>query len=335
MGTVSVTIPAGTYLAETQEEANAMALAEACAQVAALRDDEPCETVFEASITISSRTREGAPELVGCEEFGTPSVPPRFYRRVEESGSLWSEFSQNFVGDCSGDPQSTTTVVYGSHRQYDPDTGAVSFGGVTTLNGSPVGAYQTTCDVLGSAICHADPPEETVGTVDSTTQCRKTATGTCCQELTGLGSIVYSYQGFGEQFKNLSDEDLEADAIARFRTANPYGAWVECATLESTPSVNPLACSPSEYEVRTAGRTWFYQESETKVEVSGLTPGTEYLFRFEITRTDLDTLASVVSGYIDVQQVADGAGEITDEFAVPVTAGYRYEITDIVGSVVP
>jgi alpha-tubulin suppressor-like RCC1 family protein len=43
MGTISATVPAGSFFAATQEEANALALAEACAQVAELRAASPCE----------------------------------------------------------------------------------------------------------------------------------------------------------------------------------------------------------------------------------------------------------------------------------------------------
>jgi hypothetical protein len=333
--TITVTIPAGTdeFNSSTLAEANAAALAEACAQAAALRALTPCQEV-EASIILSSKTVTGEASLIGCAEFAA-STPPRYYRRAEESGSLWADFSQSFVEDCSGTPQSTTTVIYGSFVQYDPDTGVPSQGGLTTLNtgggANPVVGYTVTCGPFEDCpICH-DPVGDGVNCIASiaspTVAHRTNQPGTCCQELTVLSSVLYSYNNFGEQTKTLSDEDTEADAITRLLAANPFGGWVECASFTS-PNETPISCSPTTYTERVA-RTFNYTKSQNKVEISGLTPGVEYLVSAEITRTDLATMVSEVSAYYQFQDVATGGGTLSDEFDTPIAVGYSHEITNV------
>lgn len=338
---ISYTVPENTFFRTTKLAANQAAMQSACEHADALRDATPCVTGFAGVVTIFAKTRAGNPALIGCEEF-IPSSPPNYYRIALESGSLWADFSQAFVADCSGFGESTTTIAYGSFLQYDGTSGVATQGGVTTIQvggnpPEPVVGYTVTCQPFGPDVkCHnPDDAPDVISSINSAVQCqRANQPSVCCQQLTPLGGVQYSYRNFGTQFKTLLDQDLEEDAIQRFRNANAYGDWVECIELPFTPSPTPISCCPTSYQQRTDGREFAYQESLGRVEISDLTPGVEYQFLLEITRTDLATAETVVSGTIAIVDVANFAGQITGEFTMPVNVGFAYKITNAQGSFV-
>jgi hypothetical protein len=325
------TVEAGRYDSPaSQAHADALALAAAQAEADAARADSPCLLIV--GITISARTRSGTASLVGCPEFGTPSSPDRYYREAHWEGYSDSRWSGSFGSNCNS-VVPLDHAVYDGHRHYDPVTGVVTLSGQNTFNGVPV-STGTDCGHPPDEGCGGQVPigfgTITRGEILSPTHYRAIDDPSyCCTRTAPLGSILYSIEYEGLRDKTLDDEDLESDAIERFRNANPYGAWEEVATLTAVPSPTPLSCCPTSYRQRTSGRDIAYEESDAKVDVSGLAPDAQYRISVEITRTDLVTSESIISGYQEIEETANGLGQISEEFTMPVTVGYGYEITNV------
>lgn len=95
---VSVTISAGEFFATTQEEANALALASACALAADQRILNPCG---EPALSVSLLSSWMEPGLIGFEEFTDISTPPKKYKQRNVDGNMqMKDYWQ--TADCNG-----------------------------------------------------------------------------------------------------------------------------------------------------------------------------------------------------------------------------------------
>lgn len=328
--TITVTIEAGDprFNSATLEEANALALAAACEEAAELRGLTPCTVPdgVQADVVLYQRTRSGQATLIGCLEY-IESTPPRYYRRAEWAGTLVNNCTGAFDGNCSAIVNVTSCTNTG-FRQLDAVTGALTLGGANICNGNTIGTG-TDCSVPSSQGCETLDGGElaTEVTITSPTTLTRTEMEVCCITRTILGSIQFSCRATGTQTKTLSDEDTEDDAIVRFRNANPWGSFAVCES-----GVSPLLdinCGPSSYTQRTSGNSFTFQESENRVEITGLTPLANYVVSVYFHRTDLSTMIETFDSIYEIAEAADGSGEISDEFPTPQTVGYSYRISNL------
>jgi hypothetical protein len=122
---ISVTIPAGdsrftSYV--SQDDADAQAMAQACAEVDALRAENPCSTT--ASISRACRSKSGSGEKVGTESFNGDG---RKFRTKTVTGSMdVVSIYENQI--CDVDSCTSEAGLSFSHAVH-PDGGSPTFSG--------------------------------------------------------------------------------------------------------------------------------------------------------------------------------------------------------------
>jgi hypothetical protein len=323
---ISITVPAGTYSAEVgegdtvegkQAEVNATALADAQAQADAQRLTEPCVSLTpeEVPVTIiDCQYRTATAALVGCNEFGTPSSPPLYYRRLELTGSVVTRY---WDGDGCGpedgsDPNSyTVSCTNNKFLQHDPFTGTITTGGTTVCEG-PTGTSTDenpiSCDVSTAATC------DTVRTVQSTTVIIRESSGACCTQF----SLFYKEMSDTLTW-TLSDVDTEQDAIDR----SEFTEW----TGEACES------SSAYYEERT-GREFDIKQLQFKALLGSieipLLVGYTYEIQFSFSRRiygTSDSFLPFATGTLEI--LAASSTQTSDWIDVPNEVGFETKITAV------
>lgn len=234
----------------------------------------PCACCGVGGAVMSCRTRGGTATLIGCPEFGTPSVPPRSYRRTDGSGSHTSSLFSD--GGCTAPiGGSSVTCVATYWLQYDAVTGAITTGGNNTCNGVP-GPGITACAPPPANICW-----ETYTPISQTVWI-SVPTVNCCN----MGDGTWRKNGGTDHLTiTLSDEDTETDAISRL-LAGAGGTWSAYTQVGDGTGATCLAtsCCLAQYAQRTTGFTFAYGEAQFKAVMTLLDPTTAYVATFQVYR---------------------------------------------------
>lgn len=220
------------------------------------------------------------PTLVGHAEFGTASVPPILYRRMEAGGVVDATVN-SYNPWVDGDIH--TSHSYGWYN-HSGQTGASAIEttdkdtGVTTRNSY---VWQLTCSPCGVGGCGGSDQGGThlpeirpstaansgfVITKDTQTEINFIAQ-VGCKAYAGVYDEAWSeiVANSGMGYERLSDPDTEADAESRARSSASWSAWSATAPI-------------SKYQARTTDISW----SEILVKLKGpdggftATPGWPY-----------------------------------------------------------
>lgn len=208
---------------------------------------------FVGNFTPEFRGASGTATLIGFDEFIDASNPPKKYRRnTIAEGYNWCTFVDSF---CSGSAASFANDLNGD-AFFDPITGAETL--VPYFSGS----------TGGGGTCHVPPLLHTsdqdrfiydtnfMTLVSQTRLKRQFSTQPAC---TLFGFVNYVTAGGGGS-EELSEEDLEIDAIARFKLANPPGPW----------GPTPVDAF---YGARVSGISFPFGDAEFRVTGTGFAPG--------------------------------------------------------------
>lgn len=271
---ICVTTPAGTFTSSVSlAEANAAALAAACAQAAALREATPCLDPGSMVVTMDSQLREAT--LCGFSEFTDVSTPPKKYRRKSFTGTA----ANTQTVDCNGGAPIHSHQTHSGSCVYDAETCVVTSDAIyeNYLGGTPetavfVGSGPIPCGSYYSPlVCFVIETFRISGTF--------TGTAVCCPFFTdNLGNVSYHY-ATGQQTITLSEEDLEEDAIAR---------------------ATPVSGSPDNlaaYEPRTAF-TFDYQTVAIDFDFTDLSTGQDYRVTLPLTTENYGGGSPVVTSNI-------------------------------------
>lgn len=272
--------------------------------------------------TLKTSQSGGTATVCGISEYAFPSTPPKKYRTQTLSGSMTGciyvtacahpanggGYAQNWTGQFKysattcGTTNTQLETVFGSNG--DPTCGAsltplfVNSEGQTFSPGSAFGA-----------------PAQTNVSLPQTNAFNWI--GTC----TGPGGAPPNAIQNGQCLWTLSDEDLDADAIARLIAANPFPAFVTCAT--------PPTCALAGYQQRT-GFSFQYQACKFEITATGLVPNQRYCGQIEIWRRPYGVGSFVLFEKRTYNSDSDGAGNLTIDDNVPNDIGFESYATNAV-----
>ncbi len=251
--------------------------------------------------TLSCRTRGGTATLCGFSELTSPTTPPRKYRKCTNDQSTTITCS----GACGGSGSFTCTDSPNpTYPQYNKDT--CGFTGGVRLQCTDGFGYDTDCYDRFSPGCNIR---------FTTTQTSITpflTSGDACCGGTGCGNgLATSVSGS----ITISDEDTEADALARLM-AGSGGTWSSWSAGSSTTCL-------AQYQQRTTGFSFQYQEAQWRITASGLTPGKTYDTPIQYWRRTYGSGSYTLYSSVTASGAADGSGNLDIEGDVPNAIGYE------------
>ncbi len=270
-------------------------------------DDKPC-VIGELSCV----TAGGTACLCGIEEYTSPSSPPKKYRTQTLSGSMTCCIRP---GGCSGgittNPAAqraySGTYVFNASTCAETNTQETDYGQVPTNPGgytcySPSMSFDST---PGKNVTF-DPPC-TIGLTTVTTQTSQTYSGTGICE----SSAVFQAIQTGQFKKELSNEDTEDDAIARLMAGAGFHA------CSGTP------CCLAQWEARTTGFCFAYQDAIWTITVEELVPGKTYKVPVDFYDRPFGSGPYTKFEHRLVEGTADSFGVLVVSDYVPNQRGYQ------------
>ncbi len=228
--------------------------------------------------------------LCGYNEFVSPSTPPRRYRRLTQDNT--QNFTHYSFDTCSDSPDPRSCTLSGV-GQYDPDTCELVVTGSNNCGGVVLGPFLDSCGIKAT-----------------TTQTLSTQAmdGSPCCAAGIIASFRYtSVTGSAE----LDDEDTEDDAIRRLMSG---ASWGSC-------SGSP--CCLAQWEARTAGFCFAYQEAIWTVVASGLVPGKNYKIPVDFYDRVFGVGPYTLFQHLLVEVEADNFGNAVASGFVPNQRGYQ------------
>lgn len=232
------------------------------------------------SVSLDTVSRFYTPTLIGFSEYVDPSSPPRKYRTKTSTPSPGYRAVYSF--SCAG-------PLYGSDGGYRE--GYEQYNAMT-------GAFTTTARLKIRQTFGSEPPVAVISDIPTTfpttplvndAECTATSGKTFTQALAGTDCYYEFSTGLWYTFKNghaqrydLTDEDTEADAIAR-----------------ATPTVGTGAVASR--TARTTGFGFNLTTVEALLHCSNLRSEFLYRVRYDIKETNLTTSAVTLTPYeVDV-----------------------------------
>lgn len=273
-----------------------------CAQQA-----DPCGCSAYAC-TMECEYKNGSYILCGISEYTSPSTPPKKFRRQDLSGGF-QNCDFHFLaptGVCSGTPPAIASgnTTYTGACQYNKDTcGVVNTGLENT--GSASGGACVLPGITASVSAGCDPFSPYLTRINYTlAELRLSRTWTYVAGCTSYPNPngIDRLQ-FGESVvAQLSDEDTDADAIARANAViTDWSAGVSCELFTAFRSS------------RGAGSfSATYRSVRTRMTISSLTPGQFYTAEFKIFGRVFGATDWIYQYSIFVQFTATHAIETTD-----------------------
>ena len=153
----------------------------------------------------------------------------------------------------------------------------------------------------------ADPDSSIASTTTTKTDITINGSETCVK--TGSSPDVWS-DAQGATIEQLTNEDTESDAITRLLAGSSWSAWAGGIQL-------------AQYEQRTSGFSFAYQDAEYRARLAGLTPLTTYNADIQIYRRVYGTGAYVLYQVITISGTTDGGGNFSEIGSVPNDPGYQ------------
>lgn len=261
-------------------------------------DNNPCNC-GDCPAVIECRSRGGLLSLCGEPEFGTPSTPPRYYRRCTGGGSLVVEQG------CDGTGGTRTTTLSGSFRFNELCVASSDL----VVNDNGTLSPQNHCyDINGLSPL----------LIITETKTRRQAgiPDTLCRESAGVFTKFQSCDIFTQK----QDEDSEFNTISRFRTLNSFGLW------HVADGSCPDCCTAS-WQLRVSGRNFTYKEVEWRLKFPALEGGVHYQVRVDVERRVLGSSDDWVVMQTEVIEfLAAGTETIVDGGLLPNASGYETRV---------
>jgi hypothetical protein len=277
---------------------------------------------------VACRYRSGTGALCGIPEYVNPSTPPRYYRRQQYGGSAFDCEYSRLVCDGGDAFFHGLTQASGAY-QFDRLTCAVT-------NTQLVGRAALLHDLCTNAVLPTEfnfpyspppagyplqlPPDDGTGQDDYRTRTITRTTFLLDYDKGCIQSLVendWRRQWTGKITSTLSDEDTEADAIARVYP-NPDAGWSSYQTPASG------GCCTSRQTLRGAGQVSFqFKQVEFQVTGTGGYPGSIAQVSIPVYRRLIgDTAWTLWETLVYSPTIApDGTVSFTD--FVPMLSGYE------------
>lgn len=228
-------------------------------------------------------------------------------------------------GACVAPNITSGVLAYAGYCLYDADTCGLTS---ATTEASATSSPGPTCDTLtpgapGATGCTPFAP--------FTVRTDFTLTSTPTQNTWHYNAGCTLYPGFfyrklfGEDVTaTLSIEDTDDDAIARLLAGagGIWSSWTPVGDGTGGTCINYVCCL-ARYEERTTGFTFTYQESQYRVEKTGLIPSTLYYAHVEIWRRPFGSGSYVSFETLVVSGTTDGSGNLLIEGDVPNDIGFE------------
>lgn len=261
------------------------------------------------SCSLQYQTKSATATLCGYSEFASPSVPPKKYLTLSQSGGYQFDFSTDST--CSHASGPAIICNWAGACNYDANTCINNIGGTVDCGSGPT-------PYCGLA---ADDPGRV--TVSSPTNQHWDPTGACFYNGTGWGR----YSSLTVQV-NLTNEDTEDNAITRANAA--------IATWDSCIAIDPSYCSAYK-TVRGAGQfTLTYRTAQYRIYTTRNTPGQHYSVVINLQRKlhgTSDPFIDWATNTIDYIGVADPYVGIW--YQIPVDSGYEVAATSCTVTPIP
>lgn len=268
--------------------------------------------------TLKCATRGATLTLVGYPEF-VVSTPPRMYRHKAFSSTLIN---------CDGPPHTPPTCAsvsgvgrsdVGGFCQVNATTGVESNNTTSNIkNVITISCVDPGIGASGGTIaCSTVPVGKDIAlssALDPTILTATTLRGVSrsdCYPAGGTSGNDRKWIGGGFYNIDLSDEDLESDAIVRFQGSTSYSGFAVC----TAPS-----CCTAKYEQRTTSITFGYADAQWRVFQTSLTAGQLYYAHVPIYRRPYGTSPTwtlyqtlVTSGTTSVTGVLSIDGQVPND----------------------
>ena len=202
---------------------------------------------------------------------------------VNSFRDVWDLAQEYAAGSC------TPSAAVDNSKRYGKDDGSFAF----PLSGGTVIGAPT------------DPDSSLVTVTDSQTEHKQDGNASC------LLIEGYYWSAQGSIKDDLSVEDTEDDAIARLIADSDWSEW----------SPGGSGCL-AQWESRSSGTSFTYQEADWKVSASGLRPGSTWYVTVKMFRAPFGTDAYVPFQSLYTFGIVDGDGNLDIEGVVPNEKGY-------------
>ncbi len=245
-----------------------------------------CCSNVTANLTIACATKGGTAALVGYPEF-VPSSPPDLYRRKDFSSTLI-----NCDGPLHTPATCATTSTVGRSDvngfcQVNASTGAET--NSTTSNSKSVSTSSCADPGIGTSTgtipCSTVPVGKDIAptsALDPTVLTATTLRGVSRSDCYNTPTNDRKWIAGGFYNIDLSDKDLESDAISRLMANTSFGAFTNANFAANCIGSH---CCLAQYEARTVNTNFAYQISNVRMTLTGLTPLANYCVQFDIYRS--------------------------------------------------
>lgn len=282
-----------------------------------------CETIPTVAATLSCRTRGGTASLVGHSEWsGYESSPPKKYLNKDFGGTMHCKTWAHSGDPCSSLALDCVHALSGGCHYSAADGSVTIDNGLRTTTGPSdpsyctPGTYPLSCGGgMPGPLCTGYD----CGTITETTATLIVRTGT--EVCAWCGDAYADHSVTGSNSVILSIEDTEANAISRL-LSGMGGVWSGYAAGSSTTCL-------ADWQQRTTGFSFAYQESQFQIEKTGLLPDTSYAVTVDVMRQVFGTGSFELYQTITVAGETDGSGNLTiSDQDVPNLVGYETYVTN-------
>ena len=256
-------------------------------------------------VTLSTVSQSSTPTLIGFSELFSPSVPPRKYRR--KTG--WGDASRISRFDSCAGP-----TIQGSDRYLITGYDYYTVGGVLVTDNSHYTAWQDLSSYppttiiaewngLPSSFHDAAPINDLIWTFTDSPTLHSMVAYQCGYTTT----LAYSTPDGGVWIE-LSDEDMEADAIAR---------------AVKTPGTGAVASRTA----RTTGFGFDLTTVEATLHCSNMDASLRYRVSYDVKATNLNTSAVTLTPY-EVDVPAFSTSYDLDAVTLSPNPGFSLELVN-------
>ncbi len=180
--------------------------------------------------------------------------------------------------------------------------------------GSPCEFDHDTCEPPSGGSC-PDPISECTNCAGwCAIHCAPGCSAVC--DATSITQTGCDDPGVDGVYVSLSDESTPADAITRLLAASSFSAWGSFPPRAIWGDSWVYGCGNDPF-------TFEYQDAEWRVNLTGLTPSTEYTITIKVWRRAIGDTDLTLYQTLEVSEFTDGGGNFAATDAVPNDPGYE------------
>ena len=281
----------------------------------------PCCNGTANYINVDCRTIGGTASMCGFTEYTSPSTPPKYYLIETLSGSdtICGWFNPDTT--CSAAQPNVVTahdftgaITYNAANCSYVNTKSRATGTTGATSGTPCVHIATSgSTALGPGFFGFTVSVCAYSDITTQTRNDRTYDGVCCP----VGAPASGRTVTGTVSSQLSNEDTDANAIARLLASSNYSAWANL----SVPS-----CS-SNYQARSSN-SFTYQEAQYRANVSAANTHA-YTLMAELWRAPSGFSNYALYSYQITPFTTNATGFASVIANVPVTQGYSTYVSNV------